>query len=324
MRVLSTIFLISILLFKHSIALSADFNPALTTFENKVTSHITSMQQQIHSMHDLSCELQMKEIKDHWFKAYQQYLAISYMDLEVINVNLLNYSFAFWPDKKNLIAKKMNQLIQLPELTADVIEQSSSPVKGFQAIEFLLFDASQNSLNCNALKAITENLIRNSEKIQSQLIQYPIIKPQYFIGDKQIEGLSIAFNEIINHLSSIIKKLETITNDKINQKILFSEAWRSQKAFSFHTQNTLYSLEYTSIFFDLFKPENKLALQNITLTLKNQLNALPNTYATIYNTKQSALLFEHQATLKQYHSILTSALLSDFNITLGFNNSDGD
>ena len=106
-------------------------------FETKVLSHIDLMNTHTSILMNLSCDTQKDKLVKNWKIAYSHYLAISYMDLEVITKNSLNYSFSFWPDKKNLIAQKMRLLLSETFFTDAYIDNSSAPVKGYQAIEYL-------------------------------------------------------------------------------------------------------------------------------------------------------------------------------------------
>ena len=307
---------------------SNSFASALTdniqNFEADVKNHITLMQTHTQQLTQLSCDTQKDEIIQHWEMAYSNYLAISYMDLEVITKNSLNYSFAFWPDKKNLINTKMKSLLKENEITSELVDASSAPVKGYQAIEYLLFDSSQAHINCQALTAISQNLLNNIQLIISQLDKYPVINPQYLTADRESEGASVAFNEISNHLSAIIKKIETITNDQINSKLYFSDAWRSKRALEIHKFNLQNSIEYIQIMQTVLTRDSQTKINNEIKLIKTQLNSFPSSYFSVYESKNEIDLFNHITALNDLHNLFSNVILKDLNISLGFNNSDGD
>jgi len=293
-------------------------------FEAKVLRHIELMNTHTSNIINLSCDTQKDQIIKNWETAYSNYLAISYMNLEVITNNALNYSFAFWPDKKNLIGKKMKSLLAKTDINAADIGKSSAPVKGYQAIEYLLFDKSQTKINCTAIKAIVINMLDNIKLINAQLKQLPIIKSEFLTNQREIEGASIAFNQISNHLSAIIKKVTTITNDKKNEKLYFSDAWRSKQALHFHKNNVNNAIEYIQIMSGLLSEQSQKTLQPQILQLNIQLSKFPSNYFEIYTQKKETLLFHHAIALNKLNTTLSNVILADLNITLGFNNSDGD
>ena len=65
-------------------------------------------------------------------------------------------------------------------------------------------------------------------------------------------------------------------------------------------------------------------LQEQVSVLTNQLTSFPNSYFDIYEQKKATKLFEHSATLKKLNTLMSDVILEDLDITLGFNNSDGD
>ena len=85
------------------------------------------------------------------------------------------WQIQFWPDKKNLVGRQVEQLVTAqPQISADALSKSSVVVQGLSAYEYILFDANIDMANaeqkaryCPLLMAIGERQKALAEEILS-------------------------------------------------------------------------------------------------------------------------------------------------------------
>lgn len=67
--------------------------------------------------------------------------AVRFVEFGPIEQNSMGWQMQFWPDKKNLIARKSQMLLRSETpVTAQVLSAEGVAVKGFPALEYLLFE----------------------------------------------------------------------------------------------------------------------------------------------------------------------------------------
>ena len=84
-----------------------------------------------------------------------------------------SWQVQFWPDKKNLVGRQVEQLVVAqPQIDADALAKSSVVVQGLSAYEYILFDsnidladAAQKARYCPLLSAIGERQKQLAEEI---------------------------------------------------------------------------------------------------------------------------------------------------------------
>ncbi|MBM7061653.1 imelysin [Pseudomonas sp. UL073] len=153
----------------------------------------------------------------------------------------------FWPDKKNLVARQVEQLVKSqPQIDASALEKSSVVVQGLTAYEYILFDSqidladSATKLRyCPLLEAIGERqqhlaediLARwnNKDGMLEQLSKFP--NPRYADAHEAIAEL---LRVQVTAIDTLKKKLGTPLG-RLSKGIpqpLQAEAWRSEASLS--------------------------------------------------------------------------------------------
>lgn len=109
-----------------------------------------------------------------WLEAFLAWQQVRFVDFGPVENNNLSWQFQFWPDPKNLVARKARDLLGTEAtVNADVINQSGVAVQGFPMAEYLLFDEQLNSgenalpaaKNCEVLSAVTRHMARNARNL---------------------------------------------------------------------------------------------------------------------------------------------------------------
>ncbi|MBB5322028.1 imelysin family protein [Marinobacter oulmenensis] len=76
-----------------------------------------------------------------WREAFMAWQAVRFVNFGPIETDNRSWQFQFWPDPKNLIARKARYLLSSDEpATAGTIDDSGVAVQGFPMAEYLLFD----------------------------------------------------------------------------------------------------------------------------------------------------------------------------------------
>lgn len=118
-----------------------------------------------------------KQLESAWLDAFLAWQRVRFVDFGPVENNNLSWQFQFWPDPKNLIARKAGYLLGHEEtITPDVISQSGVAVQGFPMLEYLLFDqqlhASDSALpatrTCELLTSIAKYAARNGEELTEE------------------------------------------------------------------------------------------------------------------------------------------------------------
>ena len=125
-----------------------------------------------------------------WLDAFLAWQRVRFVDFGPVENNNLSWQFQFWPDPKNLIARKAAYLIGSDEpITPEVISQSGVAVQGFPMMEYLLFDqqlnAGDNSLptarTCELLSNVARHVKSNSDELMAG---WQAFRPHYLETDK--------------------------------------------------------------------------------------------------------------------------------------------
>jgi len=283
-------------------------------------------------------------LKDQWRTSMTAWQKAQSIQFGPIREHNLAWEFQFWPDKKNLIAKKLKPLLKAANLqNQESLKSASVVTHGLPAMEYLLFDDSVNQrgnlqAQCELVQLIGDNIADTSELLdaqwqqyQTQLLNANVDNPEYPNADHAVAVVIDSFLTQVEQMSS--RKLTMALGLKIKSQRLnpyFLESWRSQHSKE-NLQANLSSVETLlaqggfhhylsqkghaelaeSITNNLL--QTQVTLDEMSSSLFEQLSAQDDTAS---QSVQSGL-----ATLTRQFKIDIPAAL---NIQLGFNNNDGD
>jgi hypothetical protein len=151
----------------------------------------------------------------------------------------------FWPDKKNLVGRQVEQLVTAqPQIDAAALAKSSVVVQGLSAYEYILFDskpdvanAEQKAKYCPLLIAIgerqqqlAEDILKgwnNTDGMLAQMSKFP--NPRYADSHEAIADL---LRVQVTALDSLKKKLGTPMGRQTKgvPQPFQADAWRSQSS----------------------------------------------------------------------------------------------
>ncbi|MDY7566376.1 imelysin family protein [Pseudomonas sp. RTC3] len=254
----------------------------------------------------------------------------------------------FWPDKKNLVGRQVEQLVSAqPQINADALSKSSVVVQGLSAYEYILFDANVDMANteqktryCPLLiaigerqKALAEEILtgwNSTDGMLAQLSKFP--NPRYADAHEAIAEL---LRVQVTALDSLKKKLGTPLGRQTKgiPQPFQADAWRSKASLS-SLEASLISAETVWSGVDnhglrgLLPAEQKpladkidaayAASRQLLSALKPPLTDL---LATDAGRQQLNAFYD---SLNALHRLHEGELAKALGIQLGFNANDGD
>lgn len=258
------------------------------------------------------------------------------------------WQIQFWPDKKNLVGRQVEQLVNAqPLISADALAKSSVVVQGLSAYEYILFDAGidmatteQKARYCPLLTAIGAHQKTLSEDILSQwngtdgmlaqLSTFP--NPRYADSHEAIAEL---LRVQVTALDTLKKKLGTPLGRQTKgvPQPFQAEAWRSKASLS-SLQAGLESAETVWTGVDNKGLRGLLTAQQKPLADKidaayadsrKQLAALKPPLAELLASEEGRQqLNAFYESLNVVHRLHGGELAKALGIQLGFNANDGD
>lgn len=83
----------------------------------------------------------LEQARQEYLRAQRGWAAVQPLQLGPLSENNLAWQVQFWPDKKNLVARQVEALLNSqPELTQAQLDKGSVVVQGLTAYEYVLFD----------------------------------------------------------------------------------------------------------------------------------------------------------------------------------------
>lgn len=258
------------------------------------------------------------------------------------------WQIQFWPDKKNLVGRQVEQLITAnPAISADALAKSSVVVQGLSAYEYILFDADidmaspeQKARYCPLLTAIGERQKTLAEEILdrwnsndgmlAQLSKFP--NPRYADAHEAIAEL---LRVQVTALDTLKKKLGTPLGrqSKGVPQPFQAEAWRSKASLSslqasLESAETLWSGVDNKGLRGLLPTDQKPLANKIDAAYaesRRQLAALKPPLIELLATEQGRQqLNAFYDSLNMVHRLHEGELAKALGIQLGFNANDGD
>ncbi|WP_454256058.1 imelysin family protein [Pseudomonas sp. Marseille-Q8238] len=254
----------------------------------------------------------------------------------------------FWPDKKNLVGRQVEQLVKAqPAIDAAALGKASVVVQGLSAYEYILFDSNldladseQKARYCPLLEAIGQHQQRLAEEILAswnskdgmldQLSKFP--NPRY--ADSH-EAISELLRVQVTALDTLKKKLGAPMGrqTKSTPQPFQADGWRSQTSLS-SLGASLSSSE--TLWHGVDKKGIRSLLGSDQQALAEQIDAAYADTRSKLDALQPPLseLLASEAGLKQLnafydsldvvHRLHSGELARVLNVQLGFNANDGD
>jgi uncharacterized protein len=254
----------------------------------------------------------------------------------------------FWPDKKNLVGRQVEQLVTAqPQITAEALAKSSVVVQGLSAYEYILFDAGidmaasdQKALYCPLLtaigerqKSLAEEILNSWNSTDGMLAQLSKFPNQRYADSH--EAIAELLRVQVTALDMLKKKLGTPLGRQTKgvPQPFQADAWRSKSSLS-SLQASLASAQTVWAGVDnkglrsLLPAEQKPLADKIDAAYaeaNKQLAALKPPLVELLATEQGRQqLNAFYDSLNAVHRLHEGELAKALGIALGFNANDGD
>lgn len=275
----------------------------------------------------------------------QRWQGIQHVQFGPVTTLMRNHSLQFWPDRKNIAARQLKEVLQAENRTYDAafFHAASISIKGFPALERLLFSSEQGALlsavsvECAYSVALSQHIAEDARAInqdwqqEAQLIATAGEQDDY-------ESHAEAATEL---LKSLVEPLEAIRDNKLLKplgdsasKVRWqkSESWRSGQSLA-NVQSNLDALT------ELYQGTTPVSVADLLVladadALAKEISArfelahemlanVPAFTGTQVPAAARKPLLELAETLKGLQQALEEAM-SVLDIQLGFNSRDGD
>ncbi len=277
-----------------------------------------------------------EQLEAAWLDAFLAWQRVRFVDFGPVENNNLSWQFQFWPDPKNLVARKAAYLTGDEEpITPQVISQSGVAVQGFPMIEYLLFDQTFNTgdnklpapRTCELLTGVAAHVESNGDELMTR---WQGFRPHYLKSEQYFDTTvraGMAALEILEE-RRLAQPMGLRGNGKRNRYI--ANAW--------HSGETLKTIEATVDGLDqFFLPGLTTALEgneekHLAERIRNQFNEVQQNFPGAYLPMATALDEEVQFRVLQglYVDVSQLTILVNdqaavaLNVVRGFNSSDGD
>jgi hypothetical protein len=124
-------------------------------------------------------------LESNWKQAFGAWQKVRFVDFGPVETNNRAWQFQFWPDPKNLIARKADLLLKDgTAVSAETVGQAGVAVQGFPMLEYLLFDTRFNTgdhalptkTSCQLLIQVAAHVVDNSQQLVADWSEF---KPRY-------------------------------------------------------------------------------------------------------------------------------------------------
>ncbi len=280
----------------------------------------------------------LSAVQESWRQGMQAWLWVEPVAFGPIAEANRSWTLEFWPDKRNLVQKKVDQWLSGPELDAAALERASVLVKGFSALEYLLFTPARlepgDTPACRGLMRISSALAENLAALATDW-NSATRQQQWRALAEDATGATLQeelLHGLISSLERSYKKLD-LPLGKEQPRPYLGQSWRSRQGLA-QLQSSLKGAE------TLWRggPENLAdwsrgqgagktvdAIDRQFERLQALLEPLGASLFDLLNTPETRpRLLELKAALAELNRLFGQALMPELGVLPRFNASDGD
>ncbi|MEQ5834740.1 imelysin family protein [Marinobacter sp. NFXS9] len=277
-----------------------------------------------------------QQLEAAWKAAFLDWQAVRFVDFGPIEQNSRAWQLQFWPDHKNLVARKVSYALKQDKpVDAAFVDQAGVALQGFPAIEYLLYDADMQqgeralpaADTCHLLDTISTHLAGTADALASDWQAFG----DYYVSMDEYTEKTVA--AAINGLEILQDKrlaapMGVRPPHKRNKYL--GDAWRSENSVAAMRASIAGFKQYmvpglTQLLNDAGHPELADKLVEQTDSALAKANDLPDAMAPFLKTdegyrKLQSLFID----VIQLEQVVEDRIAPALGITRGFNSSDGD
>lgn len=329
-----------IMIFLCSAAANAGNKPDV--IETIVNDHIlsgftrlTTETQALKQAADTNCAANSTELRAAWHQAFDAWISVSHLRFGPSEVNDRAFALAFWPDPRGSTPRGLQNLIddQDPIVNSMVeFDDASIAVRGFYALEFLLYDPRISTLGdaayrCQLVQVIASDIDANARAILNDWTENyaaDLLNPGtvYRSEDEALQELFKALNTGLQFTSDTRLGRPMGNVDRPRPKR--AEAWRSGRSLH-NVVVSLTALRELAMLLSEPSPDLTALLSvefDTSLTKAGQLNdpVFANVATPVGRLRVEAL----QQTINDIRALVANDLGPNLGVAAGFNSLDGD
>lgn len=294
----------------------------------------------------------LEKMQQRWRDSMGAWQQLQWVRFGPISENNLDWKLQFWPDKKNILQRKVQGILDSGEpITPESLAKASVVVQGFSAQELLLFDAAfavpeqfHQSRQCALLLANTRLTADVAQRLddhwQDKIWLKRWLQPQATVADQ-----TAAASRGGDVLDALLAQVERIKLDKLGEPLglktrdkkpngYFAEAWRSQHSLANIQHNlaavqALITPEKGYGLFQYLKDRQQPALADeLVIRIDNVHLALqqisPPLRQAVMDDEQRKTVEACARSVGELASFLKQQVAPALGLSLGFNANDGD
>ena len=276
------------------------------------------------------------DVEQAWQQAFMAWQAVRFVDFGPIETDNRAWQFQFWPDPKNLIARKARYLLSTDDLpTAETIDNAGVAVQGFPMAEYLLFDERFNSSNqalpadrsCQVLTLVADHIADNSEQ---QLIEWQAFGQPYLANEPYRDTTIRAGMNTLEILEERRLAQPMGLRGTGKRSVYAADAWRSGQSLA-TVEATVRGLQ------QYFLPGLALLLKHsaqpeLAERIEAQFNNVLDNFRGLTAPMTSLLDSDREFTrlqglyvdVSQLTTLIRNQAAAELGVIRGFNSSDGD
>jgi predicted lipoprotein len=295
-----------------------------------------NLQQQSQSYCQAPEKHSLEAVSDAWEEAFNAWQRVRFVDFGPIERDNIAWQLQFWPDSKNLVARKTDNWLKGDQpITAAALAADSVAAKGFPALEYLLFDPSvsggkhalPDARACGLLQAVSAQIHDNATRLNGDWSRFK----SHFLSRPEYADTTV---------SAAMHSLEILRDKRLaapmglggkgRRNPYIADAWRSGESLE-TIEATLHGLQnYFLPGFLALMDERQLSplAEQFGLRLTEalvRLDEMPDAMAPLLKTDEGyrklQLLY---IDLDRLATLLNGPIASELGIIKGFNSSDGD
>jgi len=158
-------------------------------------------------------------LNKYWKQSMSAWQAVQWVQFGPIKQDGREWALQFWPDKKNLVGRKIKKRLNGGELMTEAdLDNEGVVVQGLSALEYLLYDEQAKTLftpsqRCLTIVSIANKVQRLSGGLHRDWLAYhndnfsSVDKPKALAEiDSPEKGVSIIVNNMVGILDNVIGK----------------------------------------------------------------------------------------------------------------------
>ena len=288
----------------------------------------------------------LAKLKGEWRATMAAWQGVQWVRFGPIMAQSREWQLQFWPDSKNIIGRKMLNLLRQEPIEQGHIERAGIVVQGLSGLEYILFDPKAATVagpakRCQATLLIARQLALTTEALHRewpQFYQQQRALAAKMAGDSQHPATLLVLNSLVQQSDFILnKKLATpldIDGARGRVNPYFLESWRSQTSFD-HLRENIQALDRLFYQGGLQSYLVAKGAQALAGDMARQLDTLNQHLQGTHSHFNFSAVSKEGETIKQrvkplyqafyhLHHLIKIDLVKTLQVSLSFNASDGD